>query len=61
MSRGSRTDKAVVAVRILAALSVALGLMCAGLAWMWTSEREAAACWKAAAQFQLQLEGGCEG
>lgn len=60
MSRGSRTDKAVLAVRILAALSVALALMCAGLAWMWTSERERAACWKTAAEFQLQLEDGCE-
>lgn len=47
------------AVRILAALSVALGVMCATLAWMWKTERETAACWKAAAEFQLQLEGGC--
>ena len=59
MSRGSTTDRAIKAVRILTALSVALGLMCAGLAWMWKSEREVAACWKAAAEFQLQLEGGC--
>ena len=59
MSRGSRTDKAVTAVRILAALSVALGVMCATLAWMWKTERETAACWKAAAEFQLQLEDGC--
>ncbi|MEW5687183.1 MAG: hypothetical protein AB1942_19895 [Pseudomonadota bacterium] len=61
MSRGSRTDKAMMAVRFLAALSVALGLMCAGLAWMWQTERETAACWKAAAEFQLQPEGDCRG
>lgn len=47
------------AVRILTALSVALGLMCAGLAWLWKTERETAACWKAAAEFQLQPEGDC--
>lgn len=61
MSRAPRTDRAVLAVRILTAVSVALAVMCAVLAWLWKTERETAACWKAAAEFQLQLEGGCEG
>lgn len=54
MSRGS-----VVTVRILALVCVALALMCAALAWAWNDQREEAACWRAAAEFQLQPEGDC--
>jgi len=58
MSRASRT---LVAVRILTAVSVALAVMCAVLAWAWSRAREEAACWRIAAEFQQQPEGGCEG
>jgi hypothetical protein len=58
MSRGSRT---IIAVRILTAVSVALAVMCAVLAWAWNDAREEAACWRAAAEFQLQPEGECQG
>lgn len=61
MSRPPRTDRKVLAVRILSAVSVALALMCAALAWLWKTEREIAACWRTAAEFQLHLEDGCEG
>jgi len=51
----------VVAVRVLALVSVALALMCAGLAYAWKVQRDEAECWRAAAQFQLQPEGDCRG
>ena len=53
--------KATTAVRVLAAVSVALGLMCAGLAVAWRHERDQAACWRAAAQYKLEMEDSCEG
>ena len=34
-------------------------MMCAGLAWAWTHERETAACWRIAAEFQLMPETEC--
>lgn len=43
----------------MAALCVGLALMCAGLAVAWTSERDRAACWRVAAEFQRQPDGGC--
>jgi hypothetical protein len=49
------------AVRLLAAISVALGLMCVGLALAWRGEREAAACWRAAAEYKLDTDGRCGG
>ena len=61
MSRGSPPNRPVVAARILALLCVGLALMCAGLAWAWTQERQAAACWRAAAEFQLIPEDACRG
>lgn len=36
-----------------------MALMCVGLAWAFTQQREEAACWRAAAEFQLQPEGDC--
>lgn len=46
-------------MRILAGACVALAVMCAGLAMAWNAEREQAACWRAAAEFQLQPQGDC--
>jgi hypothetical protein len=60
MSRDPRPARPVIVVRILALLTVVLGLMCVFLAWAWQSEREQAACWRIAAEFQRQPEGGCE-
>lgn len=59
MSRGDRADRTVIVVRIMAAACVALAGMCAGLAWAWKDERDQAACWRAAAEFQLQPQGDC--
>jgi len=59
MSSAPVKDRRTLAVGIMAAVCVALALMCAGLAWAWSVEREEAACWRAAAQFQLQPEGDC--
>lgn len=50
-----------VIVTVLAMVSVALALMCAGLALAWTQKRDEAECWRAAAQFQLLPEGECRG
>lgn len=50
----------IVAVRILTAVSVALGVMCAVLAWAWNDAREEAACWRLAAEFQLPLDTACK-
>lgn len=57
MRRGLQT---IVAVRILAAVSVALAVMCAVLAWAWNKAREEAACWRLAAEFQLPIEDICQ-
>ncbi len=59
MSRANPTNRAVVTVRVLALLCAVLALMCVGLAWAWTDEREAAACWRTAAEFQLLPDGEC--
>ena len=48
------------AIVLLAVVSVALALMCAGLAIAWKQQRDQAECWRAAAQFQLQPEGECK-
>ncbi|MBW8815451.1 MAG: hypothetical protein JF588_18675 [Caulobacterales bacterium] len=53
------TVRPVTAVRIMALLCVVLALICAGLAAAWRSERDEAACWRVAAEFQRQPEGGC--
>lgn len=45
---------------ILAVVSMALALMCAGLAYAWKQQRDQAECWRAAAQFQLQPDGECK-
>ena len=52
-------DRRVAAVRIMAALCVVLALMCMGLAVAWTQQREEAACWRLAAEFQLEPDGAC--
>ena len=59
MSRAPRPERSVIVVRLLALVSVVLALMCAALAWAWQTEREHAACWRIAAEFQQQPEGGC--
>ena len=59
MSSVPAKDGRVAAVRIMAIVCVALALMCLALAWAWTQQREEAACWRAAAEFQLQPEGDC--
>ena len=48
----SRAPRTIIAVRILALVSAALGVMCAGLAWAWQDQRQQTACWRTAAQFQ---------
>lgn len=56
------TDRrATATLRILAGVCIALALMCAGLAWAWNDQREEAACWRAAVEYQLQPEGDCRG
>jgi hypothetical protein len=52
--------KAVTAVRVLALVSLALGLMCAALAFAWRAEHESAECWRAMAQYKIETEGLCE-
>jgi hypothetical protein len=61
MSTAPPTNRAVLTVRILTLVSVALAVMCAFLAHAWKTERDTAACWRAAAEFQLQPEGECRG
>lgn len=61
MTRGSRAERLLVAVRIMAVVCVALAIMCASLAVAWKTERDEAACWRAAAEFQLQPQGECQG
>lgn len=61
MSTAPPTKRAVMTVRILTLVSVALAVMCAVLAYAWKTERDTAACWRAAAEFQLQPEGECRG
>lgn len=59
MPGGTKLTRAEIAVRVLAMICVALGLMCAGLAWAWKTQRDESECWRAAAEFQLQVEGDC--
>lgn len=56
MPGGSR---AILTIRILALVSVALALMCAGLAWAWQDQRQQTACWRTAAQFQQVPPDDC--
>jgi len=60
MSRAPRPERSVIVVRILALVTVVLAAMCVVLASAWQSEREQAACWRIAAEFQQQPEGGCQ-
>ncbi|WP_296597117.1 hypothetical protein [Phenylobacterium sp.] len=53
--------RSVAAVRIMALVSAALAVMCVYLAHAWKTERDTAACWRAAAEFQLTPEGDCRG
>ena len=59
MSKATPSDRRTVAVAIMAALCAGLAVICLGLAWAWTVQREETACWRAAAEFQLQPEGDC--
>lgn len=59
MSKGSEPARTITMLRIMALLCVLLALMCAALAWAWSQARESAACWRTAAEFQLQPDGAC--
>lgn len=61
MSKASRPDRSVLIVRILALVCVVLAVICVTLAFAWQSQRQTAACWRTAAQFQLQDEAACGG
>lgn len=62
MSSGRpKPDRTVVTVRVMTLVSVALAAMCAYLAYAWTAERDAAACWRTAAEFQYQPVDDCRG
>lgn len=54
-----RMSRALITVRILALVCLALGLMCAGLALAWQDQREQTACWRTAAQFQQVPPDDC--
>lgn len=60
MSRERRPVSPVTIVRLMALVCVVLAGMCLTLAFAWSHEREKAACWRVAAQYQLQGEGGCD-
>lgn len=53
-------DRRTLAVVTLSAISAALAVICVGLAWAFSVQQEEAACWRAAAEFQLQPEGDCQ-
>jgi len=59
MARGP--NRTILTVRILAGACAVLAVMCAGLAYAWKTERENAACWRAAAEFQYLPRGECNG
>lgn len=62
MSSGRpKPDRNLRAVRIMAVVSAALAVMCAYLAYAWNTQREAAACWRTAAEFQYQPVDDCRG
>ncbi len=62
MSSGRpKPDRAVVAVRVMTVVSVALAAMCVWLAFAWSTERSAAACWRTASEFQYHPEDECRG
>lgn len=42
-------------------VSVALAAMCVWLAFAWSTERSAAACWRTASEFQYHPEDECRG
>ena len=60
MSDPSPKDRRTVAVAVMAAISAALAVICVGLAWAFSVQQEEAACWRAAAEFQLQPQGDCQ-
>jgi len=61
MPKGTPPARPLIAVRILALVCVVLAVICMALAWAWASERQSAACWRTAAQFQLVPDGDCGG
>jgi len=60
MAGRTKLSRAEMAVRVLALISAALALMCAGLAWAWKTQRDESECWRVAAQYQIQL-ADCRG
>ena len=61
MAKGPPPARLLIAVRILALVAAVLAVICVVLAFAWTHERQATACWRAAAEFQLMPNGDCEG
>ena len=59
MSNAPPKDRRTLVVRLMAGFCAVMAVMCVVLAWGWTRQREEAACWRAAAEFQLQPEGDC--
>lgn len=60
MSTPPAKDRRTLAVAVMAVVCATLAMMCLVLAWAFTVQREEAACWRAAAQFQLQPQGDCQ-
>lgn len=62
MSSGPRKpDRTLLTIRVMTGVSVALAVMCAVLAYAWQAERQTAACWRTAAEFQYHPDGDCRG
>ena len=59
MSSVPAKDPRIAAVRIMAAVCVVLAILCVTLAWAWNDQREEAACWRVAAEFQRIPESDC--
>ena len=59
MSNAPAKDRRVAAVRIMAGVCMVLAIMCVTLAWAWNEQREEAACWRVAAEFQRIPESDC--
>lgn len=59
MSSVPGKDRSVAAVRVMAGLCALLAVMCVTLAWAWNQQREEAACWRVAAEFQRIPESDC--
>jgi hypothetical protein len=59
MSSVPAKDRRLAAVRIMAGVCALLAIICVTLAWAWNEQREEAACWRVAAEFQRVPESDC--